>query len=354
MSSSSLRLARGAYVGDVTALCALPSRPPPPSDGDSESTRAARDTLLAGTGASLQWYDPLGGGGDTPALSATVFGAARVHGIVPAPEFDATVATVGGSRSGADPHPPRAVLVWGERRVALVAIVAGPDVPAPAREMRVAATLPPLGHWAHDARPLRHDASHPLPPSPSVSPTTPSSSGPSAATTRSPRAVSAAWSARCDPCSIPSPSAAPPWPTSRSPAAPSSTRSNSGHRATRLRDPTRTRTRTSPTPRDDARRPGRYSADTREVSCASRGRRTARTCFPPRTIEPRARGPSRPATYTRGTPPRSSPRVSSPSDTPPACGIVARRTRANDRSSSPRARTARCACGTPRRTSSPE
>ena len=50
---------------------------------------------------------------------------------------------------------------------------------------------------------------------------------------------------------------------------------------------------------DDARRPGRYSADTREVSCASRGRRTARTCFPPRTIEPRARGPSRPATYTR-------------------------------------------------------
>ena len=118
-----------------------PSRPPPPSDGDSESTRAARDTLLAGTGASLQWYDPLGGGGDTPALSATVFGAARVHGIVPAPEFDATVATVGGSRSGADP-PPRAVLVWGERRVALVAIVAGPDVPAPARDMRVAATLP--------------------------------------------------------------------------------------------------------------------------------------------------------------------------------------------------------------------
>ena len=163
MSSSSLRLARGAYVGDVTALCALPSRPPPPSDGDSESTRAARDTLLAGTGASLQWYDPLGGGGDTPALSATVFGAARVHGIVPAPEFDATVATVGGSRSGADPHPPRAVLVWGERRVALVAIVAGPDVPAPARDMRVAATLPPLGHWAHDARPLRPDASHPLP-----------------------------------------------------------------------------------------------------------------------------------------------------------------------------------------------
>ena len=163
MSSSSLRLARGAYVGDVTALCALPSRPPPPSDGDSESTRAARDTLLAGTGASLQWYDPLGDGGDTPALSATVFGAARVHGIVPAPEFDATVATVGGSRSGADPHPPRAVLVWGERRVALVAIVAGPDVPAPARDMRVAATLPPLGHWAHDARPLRPDASHPLP-----------------------------------------------------------------------------------------------------------------------------------------------------------------------------------------------
>lgn len=163
MSSSSLRLTRGAYVGDVTALCALPSRPPPPSDGDSESTRAARDTLLAGTGASLQWYDPLGGGGDTPALSATVFGAARVHGIVPAPEFDATVAPVGGSRSGADPHPPRAVLVWGERRVALVAIVAGPDVPASARDMRVVATLPPLGHWAHDARPLRPDASHPRP-----------------------------------------------------------------------------------------------------------------------------------------------------------------------------------------------
>ena len=84
MLGSVARLERGAYIGDVTALCAVP----PPPTADSAEARG-RDTLLAGVGASVHWYDPLGGFDDAPALTLRVFAAARVHGIAPAPSLDA-------------------------------------------------------------------------------------------------------------------------------------------------------------------------------------------------------------------------------------------------------------------------
>ena len=197
-------LKRGAYVGDVTALCALPS-PPPQQHGrrqprdtapdtigntvddevvEEEEEEKKHDTLLAGVGATLQWYDPFGSGGEAPLLATSVFSAARVHGIVPAPELDASniiahdddgdddgtqppqkqkgggggVGGVGGGgddgRSGGGGGTARAVLVWGERRVALVSLNVGDDVSPADRHMRVVATLPPLGHWVHDVRPL--------------------------------------------------------------------------------------------------------------------------------------------------------------------------------------------------------
>jgi hypothetical protein len=144
------------------------------------------ETLLAGSGASLQWYDPFGSGGEAPLLAVTVFGAARVHGIVPAPELDASCVISdgddddderrkkgfvggGGGGGGADARArararaARAVLVWGERRVALVALRVGDDVSAADRRMRVVVTLPPLGHWVHDVRPLAPEVGLALP-----------------------------------------------------------------------------------------------------------------------------------------------------------------------------------------------
>jgi len=163
-------LTRGAYVGDVTALCALAPPPPPSGGADAGAVNDAslppqHDTLLAGVGASLQWYDPFdGGGGEAPLLTATVFGAARVHGIAPAPELDAIRASEelggGGGGGGGGAAGARAVLVWGERRIVLVALHAGADVTAADRRLYVVVTLPPLGHWVHDARPLAPDT-HP-------------------------------------------------------------------------------------------------------------------------------------------------------------------------------------------------
>ena len=153
--SSPRRLTRGVYVGDVTALCALP---PTGHDADAADTPSdgarplAHDTLLAGTGASLKWYDPFRAGGDVPLLSATVFPSARVHGILPSPDLDAFVASASGASGG------RAILVWGERRVAVATLRAGAGVAPDARELRVTRALPPLGHWVHDARPIRPDA----------------------------------------------------------------------------------------------------------------------------------------------------------------------------------------------------
>ena len=153
--SSPRRLTRGVYVGDVTALCALP---PTGHDADAADTAfdgatpLAHDTLLAGTGASLKWYDPFRAGGDVPLLSATVFPSARVHGILPSPDLDAFVAGASGASGG------RAILVWGERRVAVATLRAGAGVAPDARELRVTRALPPLGHWVHDARPIRPDA----------------------------------------------------------------------------------------------------------------------------------------------------------------------------------------------------
>jgi hypothetical protein len=143
------------YVGDVTALCALP---PTGDDADAADTASdgarprAHDTLLAGTGASLKWYDPFRAGGDVPLLSTTVFPSARVHGILPSPDLDAFVASASGASGG------RAILVWGERRVAVATLRAGAGVAPDARELRVTRALPPLGHWVHDARPMRPDA----------------------------------------------------------------------------------------------------------------------------------------------------------------------------------------------------
>ena len=208
MAATRLRpLARGAYVGDVTALCALsvppPPSPPPPSqkiggvlagvrrigtgtEGRAEegeyaeptttlsSISADHDTLLAGVGASLQWYDPFGSGGEEPLLTVAVFGAARVHGIVPAPQLDdiaascdalntggegGNVSNVGDEGLGSRGTRARAVLVWGERRVALVALRVGRDVRAEDRRVHVVTTLPPLGHWVHDVRPLASEDS---------------------------------------------------------------------------------------------------------------------------------------------------------------------------------------------------
>ena len=213
-------------MGDVTALCALdldPAPPPPPrrvnttADGscaDPGDPRVTRVALLAGTGASLQWYDPFGTVGGVhaartsssgePLASLPVFSAARVHGVVPAESFhldramalgptpcgDVGVPAVrDGEGDGREQHPsngpangPRArrtygrcVVVWGERRVALVALTVhvtrvgerpgdgdgdvddGGCVAADRDQgyvMRVVRTLPPLGHWVHDVRAL--------------------------------------------------------------------------------------------------------------------------------------------------------------------------------------------------------
>ena len=153
--SSPRRLTRGVYVGDVTALCALPPTGDDADAADPASDGArprAHDTLLAGTGASLKWYDPFRAGGDVPLLSTTVFPSARVHGILPSPDLDAFVASASGASGG------RAILVWGERRVAVATLRAGAGVAPDARELRVTRALPPLGHWVHDARPMRPDA----------------------------------------------------------------------------------------------------------------------------------------------------------------------------------------------------
>ena len=171
MLGSVARLERGAYIGDVTALCAVP--PPPTSDG---AEARGRDTLLDGVGASVHWYDPLGGFDDAPALTLRVFAAARVHGIAPAPSLDALLAPARGPplaslpgdeastiAASAPPPPARAFVVFGERRVALVALVAGDGVSVAARRVSISRALPPLGHWVHDARPLRPDAAAPAP-----------------------------------------------------------------------------------------------------------------------------------------------------------------------------------------------
>ena len=120
--SPTRRLTRGVYVGDVTALCALPPTGDDAVAADTASDGArprAHDTLLAGTGASLKWYDPFTAGGDVPLLSTTVFPSARVHGILPSPDLDAFVASASGASGG------RAILVWGERRVAVATLRAG-------------------------------------------------------------------------------------------------------------------------------------------------------------------------------------------------------------------------------------
>ena len=171
MLGSVARLERGAYIGDVTALCAVP----PPPTADSAEARG-RDTLLAGVGASVHWYDPLGGFDDAPALTLRVFAAARVHGIAPAPSLDALLAPARGPplaslpgdeattiAASAPPPPARAFVVFGERRVALVALVAGDGVSVAARHVSISRALPPLGHWVHDARPLHPDAAAPAP-----------------------------------------------------------------------------------------------------------------------------------------------------------------------------------------------
>ena len=153
--SPTRRLTRGVYVGDVTALCALPPTGDDAVAADTASDGArprAHDTLLAGTGASLKWYDPFTAGGDVPLLSTTVFPSARVHGIHPSPELDAFVAGASGASGG------RAILVWGERRVSVVTLSAGAGVAPDARTLRVTRALLPLGHWVHDARPMLPDA----------------------------------------------------------------------------------------------------------------------------------------------------------------------------------------------------
>ena len=97
-------------MGDVTALCVLS---PQHDDGSwaagHRGGRHAHDTLLAGIGGCAHWYDPADGG---LILCARVLSEARVHGLAPAPAFDAAAEVRGG----------RAVLAWGERRVAMVAL----------------------------------------------------------------------------------------------------------------------------------------------------------------------------------------------------------------------------------------
>ena len=152
--SSPRRLTRGVYVGDVTALCALPPTGDDADAADPASDGArprAHDTLLAGTGASLKWYDPFRAGGDVPLLSTTVFPSARARH--PPLSRPGRVRRERVRRGGG-----RAILVWGERRVAVATLRAGAGVAPDARELRVTRALPPLGHWVHDARPMRPDA----------------------------------------------------------------------------------------------------------------------------------------------------------------------------------------------------
>ena len=242
MSSSSLRLARGAYVDDVTALYALlrdrrrlpmaveSTRAAPAAPG--EPARACSGTTPSAAAA--------------PPRSATVFGAARARR---RPRARVRRHGRDGRRFALRRRPPP-----------LAPCSSGASAASPSSRSSRAPTSPPRATCASPpppsrslgARraPLRPDASHPFP-SPSASPTTPSSSGPSAATTRSPRAVSAAWSAQCDPCSIPRP-------PRLHHGRPRGRRRHHLQRGPTLGAggapprPTRTRTRTSPTPRDDA------------------------------------------------------------------------------------------------------
>ena len=86
---------RGSYVGDVTALCKLSPRTPKlhSDSGEFIGTPVTRisgkqDTLLAGIGGSVHWYDPFKREGDPVLVVCTIFNAERIHGIVPVAIFD--------------------------------------------------------------------------------------------------------------------------------------------------------------------------------------------------------------------------------------------------------------------------
>ena len=152
------RLRKGAYVGDVTALCVLPL-----SQGDrgagttahgNSTPEGRRETLLVvGVGASLQCYHPVSGKGELPILVAPVFSVARIHGIVSASSLQSNP---NGLSAKNDVHrvSERAIIVWGERRVALVGLYSLDNTKVEGRRVRVLVNLPPRGNWVHDVIPL--------------------------------------------------------------------------------------------------------------------------------------------------------------------------------------------------------
>ena len=155
MGSAKARyLANGYYVGDVTALCVLPLPlwQLPESSASSKTRKHVRDTfdtLLVGVGASIHWYNPLNTSDCAHPFVSPVRNVVRIHGITTVPGFEASCGLPVG----------RAVIVWGERRVTLVLL----DVGSQQNSMRTVVTLPPLGNWVHDVRPLQPESTSKCP-----------------------------------------------------------------------------------------------------------------------------------------------------------------------------------------------
>lgn len=156
---------RGLYLGDVTALCPLPHSSTLPQDSATggksvlHDNDRQHDTILAGIGGGVYWYDPYRNGQDALLLVSAVFEAGRIHGIVPAPDFDKSCPAIhfNISHEIQEYCHTRALLIWGERRVILVAVQHDNMDTLKGRLMNRVAMLPLLIHWVHDVIPLPHD-----------------------------------------------------------------------------------------------------------------------------------------------------------------------------------------------------
>ena len=153
-------------MGDVTALCALPPQvlklPSNSSDGARTQLTGVSgepDTLLAGIGGSILLYDPFKREGDPLVFVCAIFNAERIHGIVPAEDFDAfcSHSNVDSLHGALNVPETRALLVYGERRVTIAALCVTEKEQG---HLRKVANLPLLGHWVHDVLPLQRDTSH--------------------------------------------------------------------------------------------------------------------------------------------------------------------------------------------------
>ena len=161
---------RGSYVGDVTALCKLSPRTPKLHSDSGEfigtpvtGISGKQDTLLAGIGGSVHWYDPFKREGDPVLVVCTIFNAERIHGIVPVAIFDKFCdhSTVESLHETLGTPEVRALLVYGEQRVTIAALLANESSSSSEKgHLCKVANLPLLGHWVHDVLPLERETLH--------------------------------------------------------------------------------------------------------------------------------------------------------------------------------------------------